>query len=388
MSKTRSSITQVLLLSLVVLLIVALPGGAAAQGKGKGGGGGGGAGGGSTDGHFTCRASLTRVDLTVLGVHAFLEPVVANPDNDPCTTDDDGIPNQQISLQPTLDVAVTAKLLWASTVNDPRHRGVAETGVADVHITLLGQTITAEVLTAEAHAACVNGKPQLSSTSTVVGVRVNNTVVNVPTGQEHVEVAIVDALGLHIATLHLNETIPGSNKVTQRALWLEVHADDLVSGDIVIAEAIADFTGKPCDRKAPPTEPGWMTGGGWIDASVGRVTNGFRLECNPANRPNNLQINWPGNGFHLEHVNSVSCSFDPAVGDPAPPPASFNTISGSGTGRCRSGGSATVAWKKTDAGEPGKGRDRFEVTISGSCSLSASGLLGGGNQQAHDRRVK
>ena len=148
-------------------------------------------------------------------------------------------------------------------------------------------------------------------------------------------------------------------------------------------------------------EPGFMTGGGSImcaDSITGttfRVTHGFALYCRDDDGvqpvPNNLEINWGGNHFHLTSLtdlpggdaNPAFCSDNPSL-SPVPPTAPFDTFTGEGTGTYN-GAPATIKFTLTDGGEPGT-RDSMAVTIVWegntvlSCPLTP---LTYGNQQAH-----
>jgi hypothetical protein len=131
--------------------------------------------------------------------------------------------------------------------------------------------------------------------------------------------------------------------------------------------------------------PGRLTGGGSIINNGIRVTHGFQLNCDATVTPQNLQINWPSNKFHLEQLNSAFCSADPSIGA-GQPAAGFNTYSGSGTGRLNGVDGATVDFIFTDAGEPGT-NDTAAYTIydsAGTLVLTASGNLDKGNHQAHN----
>jgi hypothetical protein len=133
----------------------------------------------------------------------------------------------------------------------------------------------------------------------------------------------------------------------------------------------------------PPGAPGRMTGGGSIFEADGttRVTHGFELHCDPSNTPNTLEINWDGgNNFHLDTLLTANCTDDPSI-QPQPPAAPFDTFVGTGVGTCN-GQPALISFTLTDAGEPGT-NDFASYTISGGCSLTASGFLDKGNQQAH-----
>ena len=137
----------------------------------------------------------------------------------------------------------------------------------------------------------------------------------------------------------------------------------------------------------PEPEPvtGRFTGGGSVFMGGGmRVTHGLTLHCD-VSLPNNLQVNWGGNRFHLESLTTAACSDDPAI-EPKPPAAGFDTFKGSGSGRYNGVSGATIEFTLTDAGEPGRD-DSATITIMDASSvvvLSVSGKLDRGNQQAHD----
>lgn len=131
--------------------------------------------------------------------------------------------------------------------------------------------------------------------------------------------------------------------------------------------------------------PGRMTGGGSIISNGLRVTHGFELNCDVTQNPQNLEINWDDNRFHLEQLSTAFCSKNPLI-DAAYPAAGFNTYTGSGVGRLNGISGATVNWTFTDAGEPGA-NDTAVYTIrdsGGNLILTASGNLDKGNQQAHN----
>jgi hypothetical protein len=131
--------------------------------------------------------------------------------------------------------------------------------------------------------------------------------------------------------------------------------------------------------------PGRMTGGGSIISNGLRVTHGFTLNCDVTKSPQNLQVNWDRNRFHLEQLHTASCSNDPSI-NAEQPPAPFNTFTGSGVGRFNGVSGATIDFVFTDAGEPGL-NDLAVYTIrdaDGTLILTASGNLDKGNQQAHN----
>jgi hypothetical protein len=139
--------------------------------------------------------------------------------------------------------------------------------------------------------------------------------------------------------------------------------------------------------------PGRMTGGGSFFLGDTRITHGFELHCSVHTEnggittpgPNNLQVNWDQNRFHLETLISGDCWCDPRY-DPAPPIAPFNTYIGVGTGRLNGVSGASVNFEFTDQGQPGTS-DTAKIRITdpeGNLVLSTGYIfLTNGNQQAH-----
>lgn len=358
--------------------------------------GGGAAGGGTASGRFSCRASLVRVEPAgllgdLVGTN-HIELITANPAGDPCVDDGAGVtPNQPLNLDLGNLLGVRGNLLYART--DGGKHGFAGAGVADLSIDALGIQISAEILTAETTAGpCPS--TALSGESTVVRVVIDDgvlltpdIVVDVPYGQHHKDVDINALLPLldlgEVLVLHLNHLTTTSDTVTARALWLE----SSLLGNVIVSEAVSDVHGNPCPTKPPkpPTNPeGFMTGGGWINPSV---SHGGHLTCSATDKPNNLQVNWSGGKFHLESVSTARCVETGAnQGNPA---ANFDTLVGTGFGRCNGRSGYKAEYTLVDAGEPGTS-DVFSIKVyapSGSnlpsCGIDAGGVLQGGNHQAH-----
>jgi hypothetical protein len=120
---------------------------------------------------------------------------------------------------------------------------------------------------------------------------------------------------------------------------------------------------------------GYITGGGrvilneaeWPQhnqtlAGTDKVTHGFQLHCNVLSGPNNLEVNWNGNKFHLEELESALCIDDGSVNEP-PPKSNGSEKSrkpttdiyhGFGYGRVNGECGASAEWIIDDNGEPGK----------------------------------
>ena len=217
------------------------------------------------------------------------------------------------------------------------------------------------------------------------------------TGQELFSFAVVDNLG---NPSERNTAL--AYDFTDDTFWLNAHVENTLGfglGEFWQFDRNGTFLQKIHARQFDPTAPAnilyWggeiratgqahaaahrMTGGGSV-LQGSRVTHGFELHCDAGKGPNNLEINWNGNRFHLEALTSAACSDAPKI-DEAPPVADFDTYKGEGSGRCN-GLPATAKWTFTDAGEPGE-NDTATINITGGCSLSVSGNLDRGNHQAH-----
>jgi len=204
---------------------------------------------GAAQGHFNCRASALRLNLPLGQV---VEPLVANPPDNPCATDSQVI----VSFRDLLGLGISTGTLVAKT-----NAGQAPlTSLAKVDgvslANLLGLVnLHAQVIRAKAQIVATHGgKCRLHSASTLQKLSVlgqNFDSLRTPLDLD------VKLLGIVVAKLHLNATIggahptigdPNPNKITQRAVWLHV-TDPLLLGtlaDLIVGEASADAIGKPC----------------------------------------------------------------------------------------------------------------------------------------------
>lgn len=134
---------------------------------------------------------------------------------------------------------------------------------------------------------------------------------------------------------------------------------------------------------------GRFTGGGFqVRVGAARVTRGLTIHCDLL-LSNNLEVNWGGNSFHMtEHLETVSCTDDPAIVQ-APPPAPLDTLVGVGTGRYNGTDGYTIEFTLVDGGEPGTVADKAALRIYQTSNPANVVLniplqaLSGGNLQAH-----
>ena len=166
-------------------------------------------------------------------------------------------------------------------------------------------------------------------------------------------------------------------------MWVRTTPQGGAFPDVITAYEIEPNT---CGLGGGGPDTRFMTGGGSVFTSAGaRVTHGFQLHCDVSAEANHLQVNWgKGKKFHLESLESASCTDSPGI-DPGQPPSSFDTYEGSGTGRYNGVSGATATWTFTDAGEPGTA-DMAEIKVwdaGANLVLDVSGTLSNGNHQAH-----
>lgn len=141
----------------------------------------------------------------------------------------------------------------------------------------------------------------------------------------------------------------------------------------------------------PPSEQchfvdGRMTGGGG-QIIIGNVfvSRGLTIHCDIV-LSNNLEINWPGNRWHIDKpLDAATCIDDPAF-NPVPPKAPFDTFIGLGTGRLNGVDGSVVMFTFIDNGEPGR-TDMASIQIfdaGGALVLNVPlSNLDRGNLQAH-----
>ena len=134
--------------------------------------------------------------------------------------------------------------------------------------------------------------------------------------------------------------------------------------------------------------PGRMTGGGGqIVIGDVFVSRGFTIHCD-ITLSNNIEINWPGNKWHLDKpITSALCIDDPTI-SPVPPDAPFDTFIGTAVGRLNGVDGSQLRFVFVDDGERGgPNHDKAQIQIwgpAGNLVLNIPlSVLDRGNIQAH-----
>ncbi|HEV2775363.1 MAG TPA: hypothetical protein VGV90_07210 [Solirubrobacteraceae bacterium] len=217
---------------------------------------------------WTCRGSAGYIELNPLLDSQRIEPVLANgqpdrltPDREFCANADAGV--QNIALPPdeaaptlSLEAASASTSITPAIAPAREQTAAAEGGVAEtVRVEIPGLTIDAEAVTAQATGRCVNGAPELTGSSSIVSLMVNDTVIDIPQNGEPVDLDL-----LPLVRIRLNQQVPeGTATSTDQALTQRAVHIELLSAPggepvsrVVLGEAKVDRHGAVC---APPVVP-------------------------------------------------------------------------------------------------------------------------------------
>ncbi len=198
-----------------------------------------------------------------------------------------------------------------------------------------------------------------------VQVAVGNCVTLSGVGTEPITITEQAVAGVSVAAINISGAATATSDIGTRTAIVTVPEGGLA---VVRFSNVAVVQGR-------------FTGGGSVFTSSGqRVTHGFELHCSVSDVPNNLEINFGGDRFHLDTLTSVSCTVNPSTGTA--------TIVGTGTGSFNGTSGYTIQFTMTDAGEPGTNDfASFLITSpTGAVVLNVAGTLTFGNQQFHPQR--
>jgi hypothetical protein len=298
---------------------------------------------------FSGRATV--VNATVLGINTTLGDTGPLPSS--------GGAEQASLLDANVPGLLTAEVLHASTVGQG-NRSAAEASVADVTLTVAGNTIGAELLMARAQASCGPGGASVSGSSEIVGLVVNGQSVAV-SGAPNQTISL--PLG---GTIIINEQDTStSGSITVNALHVNVPG----LADVIISSAHADIT-CPTGTGAGCTAKDFVTGGGFITTPSGAKGN-FGVAGGIKNG-----AFW-GHLTYLDHGTGLKAKGTGVTAYAITGPTSRH-IEGNAEVNGQSGFTYTV--DVNDQGEPGRS-DTFAITLSN--GYSAGGTLAGGNIQLH-----
>jgi hypothetical protein len=298
----------------------------------------------------------TVVNASVLGLTVVLADAGALPP--------EGGAKEASLLDASVPGLLTAEVLHASTIGEG-NASQSEASVANVVLTVGGNTISADFLEARATAECTGGGATASGSADVATLSVNGQTIAV-SGQPNQTVLLPNGKVI------INEqTSGGSGDITVNALHI------IVTGiaDVIVSSAHADITCQPAPSppSSPPGCPGadFVTGGGWITGTPSGARANFGVG-------GGIKQGQPwGHLTYIDHGNGLQVK---GTGVTA-----YGVIEGTTTRHIEgtaqiNGEDGTYAVDVADNGEPGR-NDSFKIVLSN--GYSASGNLAGGNIQLH-----
>lgn len=268
---------------------------------------------------------------------------------------------------------LTAELGHATTVGqgDGSH---AEASVANLTLTVGGNTITARVLRAEATAVCnADGTASVSGESEVVGLVINGQEISV--GTQPNQVVELPLGGRVIINEQTDRSGGTKGDLTVTALRVIIPGVPGVTGDtdLAISSAHADIQ---CEGWHACLEVGdFVTGGGWIEPAMSGDEGHFAVAGG---------IKTHGLWGHLVYQDRRAQLRVKGT--------EITAYAGSANtreieGKAEINGTPGYFWVEvTDNGEPGRGSDTFHIRLSN--GYTADGILDGGNIQLHGNPCK
>jgi hypothetical protein len=298
---------------------------------------------------FSGRATV--VDATVAGQHLVLADTGPLPSG--------GGSLEASVLEANVPGTLSAQVLHASTVaQGDNARAMAS--VADLSLTVAGNSIAASFVRASARASCGGSKASVSGSSELVALTINGSTTTV-SGEVGQTVALPGGGSVVINEQATGTSANGSGgEITVTALHVIVPG----VADVVVSRAHADIT---CAGQAP-CDKDFITGGGWITSSgrdtlavAGGIKNG----------------SFWGHLAYIDHSTGMKVK---GTGVTAYAVTGTTSRHISGTAEVNGVPGTTYEVDVADNGEPGR-LDTFHITLSN--GYSASGTLGGGNIQLH-----
>jgi hypothetical protein len=305
----------------------------------------------------TYSGQATVVRATVLDVTTVLSDTGPLPSS--------GDAREASLLEKHVDGLLDAEVLHATTIGQGDHSR-SEASVANLSLTVAGNTIDADFLMARATAQCQPGGPVVSGSSEIAVLVINGQAITV-TGAPNQTVLLPAGTGQVVINEQMSD---GAGDITVNALHVVVNdpVTKSVVADVVIAHAHADIT---CGGQAACTVgTDFVTGGGWIAPSGDKDTFGV------AGGIKNGAL-W-GHLTYIDHGTGLKVK---GTGVTA-----YTGVTGSDTRREIDGTAEINGQPGTyrvvvhDKGEPGR-NDTFDIWLSN--GYTAAGYLQGGNVQLH-----
>ncbi len=306
----------------------------------------------------TFSGQATGVRATVLGVTTLLS------DTGPLPASGDA--RETSLLTASVDGLLTAEVLHASTIGQG-DQSRAEASVANVGLTVGGNTIAADFLMARAAAVCPTA---VSGSSEIINLVINNGQPIVVSGQPNQTIPLPN--GKVVINEQTSSVKGNTGDITVNALHIVVNG----IADVVISSAHADIT---CTGQQVCTVgTDFVTGGGWIKAPSGGkgtfgVAGGIRNGA------------FWGHLTYIDHGTGMNMKVK-GTGVTAYTVVAATTRHIEGTAEINGQGGFNYSVDVADNGEPGR-NDTFALKLSNGYDTSTQ-WLDGGNIQLHQPKCK
>jgi hypothetical protein len=260
----------------------------------------------------------------------------------------------------------------------------SQASVADLNLTVAGNTIGADFLMSEATAHCQGATPSASGNSELANVVINGQRITI-SGATNQTIQ----LPLNAGSVVINEQ---SSSVNGQSGGMNVNALHVVANnpapgsgaplaDVIVSHVHADIT---CPKSPPPTPvcgtgaTDFVTGGGWIvSPSNANAKANFAVAGGIKNGApwGHLLFVDHGNGLRVKGTGVTAYNLYPDFG-----PNGRQTLGSADVAGTTKSYEADVA----DDGEPGRAVDRFQLLLNQTLqTASPPGYLAGGNIQLH-----
>ena len=271
-------------------------------------------------------------------------------------------------------VVSSQTLAVATTGSIGPNSASAQSSATVEQLNLLNGVVTAQLVVAMS-SSTANGSTASSTGegSTLIGLSINgsapvdmtpppNTTIAIPGGAVMLNEQVLEGDGVHTSAITVNMI----------HVVLKDPLTGTITADIIVSSAHSDVNFIP----APKTGNAFMTGGGKLGTDRDIATFGFNAGSRGAGGLHG-QLQYIDHAAGLK-VHSLSIDSFGLI-------AGTSCVSFSGSARVNNAdGYRFTVNRACDNGEPGVGRDTFDISVSGpGVSYSRSGTLTGGNLQLH-----
>lgn len=271
------------------------------------------------------------------------------------------------------DLVTSATLEVVTTGSIGANTASAQSSATVEALDLLNGLVKAELVVAMSSSTADGARATSSAEgSTLIGLSINGS------SPADVTPAPNTRISLPGVTVILNEQIFSGDGVRTSALTVNMIRVELqdpltgaIQGNIIVASAHSDVNFAP----APKEGKAFMTGGGKLGTGRDIATFGLNAGSRGGQLHGQLQYNDHGQGLKV-HSLSID-SFEEIAGT--------TCVKFSGKARVnKADGYSFTVREACDHGEPGHGKDTFDISVDGpGVSYSRRGTLTGGNLQLH-----